>query len=147
VCYKVNFIWSNSAEHGTPSRLNVRHRGVAKRTSCSAFPIISGDLETRHVSAADVAFITINPNSTVVVWVETSGNSRFGNKKGFDVVTALRLDDGGSCFDFRQQWKILHFSRTCRPAVRPTQPPAEWVPGLFPRDKAAGARTRSLASI
>jgi hypothetical protein len=100
VCYKVNFIWSNSAEHGTPSGRNVRHRGVAKRTSCSAFPIISGDLEKRHVSAADVASITINPNSTVVVWVETSGNSRFGNKMGFDVVTALRLDDGGVVLRF-----------------------------------------------
>jgi hypothetical protein len=93
VCYKVRFIWSSSAEHGTPSGLNARHRGVAKRTSCSAFPIISGYLEKRHVSAADVASITINHNSTVVVWVETNSNSRFGDNRGFDVVTALRVDD------------------------------------------------------
>jgi len=53
-------------QNGTPSGRNVRQRGVAKRTSCSAFPITSGYLEKRHVSAADVASITINPNSTVV---------------------------------------------------------------------------------
>ena len=98
--YKVNFVWSSSAEHGTPSGLNVRHRGVAKRTSCSAFPIISGYLEKRHVSAADVASITINPNSTVVVWVATSSSSRFGNKRGFDVATALRVDDRGVVLRF-----------------------------------------------
>jgi hypothetical protein len=31
-------------------------------------------LSGRHVSAADVTSIIINPNSTVIVWVETSSN-------------------------------------------------------------------------
>jgi len=86
--------------NGTPSGRNVCHRGVATRTSCSAFPITSGYLEKRHVSAADVAPITINPNSTVVAWVGTSSNSRFSDQRGFDVVTALGVDDRGVVLRF-----------------------------------------------
>jgi hypothetical protein len=31
------------------------------------------------------------------------------------------------------------FPRSSRPALWPTQPPIQWVPGVFPENKAAGA--------
>ena len=61
-------------------------------------------LSGRRVSAADFTSIIINPNSTVTVWVETSSN-RSGlyfiwRQKGFDVMTALRVDDRGVVLRF-----------------------------------------------
>ena len=58
-----------------------RHRCVAKRTSCSAFPITSSYLEKGHVSAPDFASFVIDSNSRV----ETSCNRAglyFGDKRG-----------------------------------------------------------------
>ena len=38
-----------------------------------------------------------------------------------------------------QRQEIFTFSEMSRPALGPTQPPNEWIPGFFPRDNAAGA--------
>jgi hypothetical protein len=48
--------------------------------------------------------------------------------------TYYRLDSLG----FKPQW-VQAFMDPSRPAPRPTQPPVQWVPGLLPGGKVAGA--------
>ena len=50
------------------------------------------------------------------------------------IATRYGLDGPG----IESQWG-RDFPQPSRPALGPTQPPIHWVPGLFPRGKAAGA--------
>jgi hypothetical protein len=52
------------------------------------------------------------------------------------VSIATRYGLGGPGIESRWGRDFLHPSR---PALGPTQPPIQWVPGLFPGGKAAGA--------
>ena len=55
------------------------------------------------------------------------------------IATCYRLDGSGIEYEWGRD-----FPHPSRPALGPTQPPIEWVPGLIPGCKAAGAWRRPL---
>jgi hypothetical protein len=67
----------------------------------------------------------------IIIIIMVSWGSVFG------IATRYGMDCVG--FDFRQRQEIFLFSKTSRLAVRPTQLPVKWVPGLIHVSKAAEA--------
>ena len=57
-----------------------------------------------------------------------------GRDSSVGIATRYGLDGPG----IESQWG-QDFPHPSRPAMAPTQPPIQWVPGLLPGDKAAGA--------
>jgi hypothetical protein len=56
------------------------------------------------------------------------------------IATGYGLDERGVGVRIPGGGKNFHLSMSCIPALGPTQPPIQWVPGaLSPRGKAAGA--------
>jgi hypothetical protein len=46
-------------------------------------------------------------------------------------VSDYRLDDRAIGFDLRQEKRIFPLTSMSRPALRATQPPVQWVPGVL----------------
>ena len=58
--------------------------------------------------------------------------------QGLDSVVGIATRYGLDGPGIESRWG-QDFSQPSRPALGPTQPPIQWVPGLFPGGKAAGA--------
>jgi hypothetical protein len=55
------------------------------------------------------------------------------------IATGYGLDDRGVGVRVSVGGTNFHFSTASRPALGPTQPPIQWVPGIFSWGNAAGA--------
>jgi hypothetical protein len=57
-----------------------------------------------------------------------------GRDSSVGIATRYGLEGPG----IESQWR-RDFPQPSRPSLGPTQPPVQWVPGIFPGSKAAGA--------
>jgi hypothetical protein len=76
--------------------------------------------------------VIVRPEGLCQVWAHTM--LKLGRNSSVGIATCYGLDGPG----IESRW-WLDFLHPSRPALGPTQPPIQWVSGLFPESKAAGA--------
>jgi hypothetical protein len=59
------------------------------------------------------------------------GRGKISRGSSVSIVSDYRLDYGRSGFDPRHRQKIFPLTSVSRPALKPTQPPVQWVPGVL----------------
>ena len=94
----------------------------------------SGRNWERRKQYSDVAYMNVHSEAKRSPDYGQTNVLEMGRGSSVGIATSYGLDGPGI-----ESWWGYGFPHPSRPALEPTQLPKQWVPGLFPGGKAAGA--------